>query len=102
MAPKKKTDSEKKKKIESKKKAPKQPTIKLPSPKKKKPASPKKRKAEEDSDDDEPLVKKVKEELPTDSELKKVVSSILQGADLEHLTMKTVVKQVWLHLLNYL
>lgn len=71
----------------------KQPTIKLPSPKKKKSVSPKKRKAEDDSDDDEPLVKKAREE-PSDAELKKVVSSILKGADLEHLTMKTVVKQV--------
>lgn len=57
--------------------------------------SPKKRKAEDDSDDDEPLMKKAKESAaPSDAELKKVVSSILQGADLEHLTMKTVVKQV--------
>lgn len=94
---KKKPETEKKKKTETKKKASKQPTIKLPSPKKKKSVSPKKRKAEDNSDDDdEPLLKKAKESTgPSDAELKKVVSSILQGADLEHLTMKTVVKQVF-------
>ena len=96
VSPKKKPETEKKKKTETKKKVSKQPTIKLPSPKKKKSVSPKKRKAEDNSDDDdEPLLKKAKESAPpTDAELKKVVSSILQGADLEHLTMKTVVKQV--------
>ena len=65
-------------------------------PKKKKETSPKKRKAEDDSmddDDDEPLVKKTKSE-PTDADLRKVVSAILKDADLEQVTMKTVVKQV--------
>lgn len=93
-SPKKKsTDKEKAKKSEKKKQT-KQPTIKLPTPKKKK--TPKKRKADDDSDDDddEPLVKKAKDE-PSDAELKKVVSLILQGADLEQITMKTVVKQVY-------
>jgi len=95
-SPKKKTPKKKDtpKKTEKKKKTPKQPAIKLPVPKKKKDASPKKRKAEDDSEDDEPLVKKPKGE-PTDAELKKVVSTILQGADLEQITMKTVVKQVY-------
>jgi protein DEK len=94
-SPKKKTPKkETAKKTEKKKKTPKQPAIKLPVPKKKKDGSPKKRKAADESEDDEPLVKKTKTE-PTDAELKKVVSGILQGADLEQITMKTVVKQVY-------
>lgn len=92
-SPKKKPADKEKTKKSEKKKQTKQPTIKLPTPKKKK--TPKKRKADDDSDDDdEPLVKKAKDE-PSDAELKKVVSLILQGADLEQITMKTVVKQVY-------
>jgi len=95
-SPKKKAAEKKEKPKKTEKKKPKQPTIKLPTPKKKKAAaSPaKKRKADDDSDDDKPLVKKVKEE-PSDADLKKVVSSILKDADLEQITMKTVVKQVY-------
>lgn len=95
VSPKKKTPKkDTPKKTEKKKKTPKQAAIKLPVPKKKKAATPKKRKAEDDSEDDEPLVKKTKGE-PNDAELKKVVSSILQDADLEQITMKNVVKQVY-------
>jgi len=99
VSPKKKPAAKKETKKTEKKKQNKQPAIKLPSPKKKKSnnPSPKKRKANDDSDDDdEPLVKKAKDE-PNEAELKKVVSNILQGADLEQITMKTVVKQVINH-----
>jgi len=48
----------------------------------------------EDSDsDDEPLVKKKKP--PTNEELKKSIKKILDGADLEECTMKTVLSQVY-------
>jgi len=93
VSPKKKATPKKDTAKKTEKKKTKTPAIKLPTPKKKK-ESPKKRKADDDSEDDEPLVKKSKGE-PTDSELKKCISSILQGADLEQVTMKTVVKQVY-------
>lgn len=92
-SPNKKTSKKESPKKKDKKKTPKQPAIKLPVPKNKKNATPKKRKAEDESDD-EPLLKKTKGE-PSDAELKKVISGILQGADLEEITMKTVVKQVY-------
>lgn len=86
----KKKETKEKKKTSPKKAA----TIKISVPKKKK-DSPKKRKAEvvDSDEDDEPLVKKTKSE-PTDTELRTVVSAILKNADLEQVTMKTVVKQV--------
>lgn len=93
--PKSKADSEKKK--DAKKKKP--TAVKIPVPKKKKSIEKKadtKRKADDDSEDDEPLVKKSKNE-PTDSEIKTVVSDILKDADLEQITMKTVCRQVYDH-----
>lgn len=48
----------------------------------------------DDSDsEEEPLVKAVKP--PSNEEIKRVVKDILDGADLETVTMKTVVKQVY-------
>ncbi|XP_057312844.1 protein DEK-like [Hydractinia symbiolongicarpus] len=93
--PKSNADSEKKK--DAKKKKP--TAVKIPVPKKKKSIEKKadtKRKADDDSEDDEPLVKKSKNE-PTDSEIKTVVSDILKDADLEEITMKTVCRQVYDH-----
>jgi len=66
--------------------------VKIAIPAKKKSAS-KKRKSES-SEDEEPLAKK-SNAPPTDAELKKVVSGILKDADLEQVTMKSVVKQVY-------
>lgn len=58
-------------------------------------ASKKKRKPTDDSsDDDIPLAKKGKVP-PTDVELRQVVSAILKDADLEKVTMKTVVRDVY-------
>jgi len=62
----------------------------------KKTGSAKKRKSTGDDDDeDAPLKKKKGNKPPTDAELKKVVSAILKDADLETVTMKNVVKQVY-------
>lgn len=44
--------------------------------------------------DDEPLAKKVKQP-PTDSEIKAMVKKILDGANLEEVTMKSVCRQVY-------
>jgi len=85
-----------KKKPTPKKKASKPTPVKIAMPMKKKSAT-KKRKSEaksEDSGDDEPLVKKTKGP-PTDADLKKVVGAILKDADLEQVTMKNVVKEVY-------
>ncbi|GJQ65992.1 putative DNA binding protein [Trypoxylus dichotomus] len=46
--------------------------------------------------EDEPLVKKPKNP-PTDEEIKSYVKDILEGANLEEITMKTVCKQVYAH-----
>ncbi|XP_063217435.1 protein DEK isoform X2 [Bacillus rossius redtenbacheri] len=62
----------------------------------------KKRKEKDDkidgneSSEDEPLSKKSKNP-PTDDEIKIYVKEILEGADLEEITMKTVCKQVYGH-----
>ncbi|XP_077991693.1 protein DEK-like isoform X2 [Glandiceps talaboti] len=47
-----------------------------------------------DSSDDEPLVKKVKSP-PTDDQIRDIIKKILDGANLEEITMKTVCKQVY-------
>jgi len=63
--------------------------------KKPKSATKNKRKGSDDSsEDDEPLAKKSKSP-PTNAELKKVVAAILKDADLETVTMKTVVRDVY-------
>lgn len=50
------------------------------------------------SSEDEPLVKKSKSpQPPTDEEIKTYVKEILEGANLEEITMKTVCKQVYAH-----
>ncbi|KAG8224618.1 hypothetical protein J437_LFUL005786 [Ladona fulva] len=49
---------------------------------------------DESSSEDEPLVKKAKQP-PTDDEIKSYVKQILEGANLEEITMKTVCKQVY-------
>lgn len=62
----------------------------------KKTGSAKKRKSTGSGDDDDaPLKKKKGNKPPTDAELKKVVSAILKDADLETVTMKNVVKEVY-------
>jgi len=61
----------------------------------KKTGSTKKRKSTGSDDEDAPLKKKKGNKPPTDAELKKVVSAILKDADLETVTMKNVVKQVY-------
>ena len=48
--------------------------------------------SDSDSSDDEPLVQKKKP--PTDDELRDVIKKILDTANLEEITMKTVCKQV--------
>ncbi|ESP05338.1 hypothetical protein LOTGIDRAFT_152179 [Lottia gigantea] len=48
----------------------------------------------DDSSDDEPLSKSISDP-PGNDEIKKVIEKILDGADLEEVTMKTVVKQVY-------
>jgi len=91
--PKKKTPA---KKATPAKKTPKGGTpVKIALPVKKASAK-KKRKstAASDSEDEAPLKKKGNKP-PTDAELKKVVSAILKDADLETVTMKNVVKQVY-------
>lgn len=69
------------------------------SPKKESPTKGKKRKvtdSPDDDSDDEPLMKKMKAALPpTNAEIKVVIKKILDGADLEQITMKTVCKQVY-------
>ncbi|XP_070556673.1 protein DEK-like [Ptychodera flava] len=64
--------------------------------KKETPKKDKKRKVSvsSDSSDDEPLVKRVKSP-PTDAEIRDVIKKILDGANLEEITMKTVCKQVY-------
>lgn len=50
------------------------------------------------SSEDEPLAKKAKPaQPPTDDEIKTYVKEILDGANLEEITMKTVCKQVYAH-----
>ncbi|CAL1536434.1 unnamed protein product [Lymnaea stagnalis] len=45
--------------------------------------------------DDEPVAKIIKKSPPSNDEVKELVKKILDGADLEKVTMKTVVKQVY-------
>ncbi|PFX27900.1 protein DEK-like [Stylophora pistillata] len=59
-------------------------------PKKEKPAP-----VYDSSSDEEPLAKKSKKQPPTESELEKIVKDLLDGADLEKVTMKSVCKQVY-------
>ncbi|GAB1610680.1 protein DEK-like [Argonauta hians] len=47
-----------------------------------------------DSSDDEPIIKK-KKSPPSDDDLHEDVKKILEGANLEEVTMKTVIKQVY-------
>ncbi|XP_044265246.1 protein DEK isoform X2 [Tribolium madens] len=51
------------------------------------------------SSEDEPLVKKAAKSAqpPTDDEIKSYVKEILEGANLEQITMKTVCQQVYAH-----
>lgn len=50
------------------------------------------------SSEDEPLVKKTKNtQPPTDDEIKTLIKSILEGANLEEITMKTVCQRVYGH-----
>jgi len=111
--PKKRRKAPAKTEKKEKKAAPKSPKKKTPKKKdvvkiapfkKKEKESPKKKKkaekskkviVDDDSSDDEPLVKKVKKQPPTDEELEATVKDILDGADLEEVTMKTVCKQVF-------
>ncbi|CAL4067657.1 unnamed protein product [Meganyctiphanes norvegica] len=50
--------------------------------------------SDSDSSDDEPLIKKTKAP-PSNDEIKQKVEKILDGADLEEVTMKTVCKQIY-------
>nr|XP_022913103.1 protein DEK [Onthophagus taurus] len=55
-----------------------------------------------DSSENEPLIKKAKnQDPPTDEEIKTYVKGILEGANLEEITMKTVCKQVYAHYPNF-
>ncbi len=47
-----------------------------------------------DSSDEEPLSKKAKKSPPTNDEIVELVKELLDGADLEKITMKAVCKQV--------
>lgn len=93
------TPPAKKKKTET----PKKPAAKKAAPKKEakkeKKASPKKAESsDEESDEDsdeEPLAKKKEPQPPSDKELKGLIKKILDKANLEEVTMKTVVKQVY-------
>ncbi|XP_061181760.1 protein DEK-like [Saccostrea echinata] len=93
------TPPAKKKKTET----PKKPAVKKPAPKKEakkeRKVSPKKAESsDEESDEDsdeEPLVKKKEPQPPSDKELKGLIKKILDKANLEEVTMKTVVKQVY-------
>jgi len=87
-AKKQKVDDEKSPKKAVKKDKPKTKT----SPKKVK--SPSVKKSGGSDSDDEPLIAK-KKKAPTNAELKKVIKKILEGADLEECTMKTVLNQVY-------
>lgn len=93
------TPPAKKKKTET----PKKPAAKKAAPKKEakkeKKVSPKKAESsDEESDEDsdeEPLAKKKEPQPPSDKELKGLIKKILDKANLEEVTMKTVVKQVY-------
>ncbi|XP_017465001.1 PREDICTED: protein DEK-like [Rhagoletis zephyria] len=57
--------------------------------------SSKKEEEEESDDEDEPLNKKGKATFPTDEQIRNYVKEILDKANLEEITMKTVCKQVY-------
>lgn len=79
----------------SAKKGSKPTPVKIAVPKGRKSKTPKRKvDSSSSSEDDEPLKKKTKAN-PTNAELKKAVSAILKDADLEEVTMKTVVRQVY-------
>jgi len=86
------------KKVASKTPAKKTPAKKTPAkktPAKKTPLKSVQQVVDSDSsDDDEPLVKK-KKVAPTNDEIKKKVEKILDGADLEEVTMKKVCQQIY-------
>lgn len=81
------------------KKAPAKKTPAKKTPAKKTPAKRSKDVVESDSDssDDEPLIKKTKAapEPPTNDELKEKIEKILDGANLEEISMKAVIKEVY-------
>ncbi|XP_028402546.1 protein DEK-like [Dendronephthya gigantea] len=99
--PKKKAKSSTKEKKETKKPAKKEKkvvSIKISPGKKAKKT--KEKKAEPDNDessDDEPLSKKAKKSPPSNEEIVELVKELLDGADLEKITMKSVCKQVYDH-----
>ncbi|XP_068748074.1 protein DEK-like [Montipora capricornis] len=84
-----KTKASKKKEPVAVKITPLKKTSAKKTPKKGKPAP------EDDSSDEEPLAKKAKKDAPTNSDLEKIVQDLLDGADLEKVTMKSVCKQVY-------
>ncbi|XP_068616370.1 protein DEK [Brachionichthys hirsutus] len=51
--------------------------------------------AEDSSDDDEPLIKMVKKEAPTEEQLKETVRRLLKEANLEEVTMKQLCQRVF-------
>ena len=53
-----------------------------------------KKKVESDDSDEEPLSKKTKKSPPTNDEIVLIIKELLDGADLEKITMKSVCKQV--------
>ncbi|XP_042889574.1 protein DEK-like [Penaeus japonicus] len=90
-------EEEKPKKTQKKTPAKKPQAKRVTSAKKATPAKRSKAVASADSDsdsDDEPLAKKVKQP-PSDLELKAMVKKILDGANLEEITMKSVCRQVY-------
>ncbi|XP_049763065.1 protein DEK-like [Schistocerca nitens] len=96
-----KSKSKKGRRSQTKKTSKKANAKKTPNKKSEKKSSAKKRKTSSKSDDessseDEPLSKKTKAP-PTDEEIKSYVKEILEGANLEEITMKTVCKQVYAH-----
>lgn len=95
-------DEDKKEKKESKRKKESKPTskkdkkvvsIKISPGKKAKKV--KKKTDGSESSDDEPLIKKTKKSPPTDDDIVDLVKDLLDGADLEKITMKSVCKQVY-------
>ncbi|XP_045599457.2 protein DEK [Procambarus clarkii] len=88
-------EEEKPKKAPRKTPAKKAPAKRAASAKKATPARRSRAAESDDSDsDDEPLAKKVKQP-PSDAELKIMVKKILEGANLEEVTMKSVCRQVY-------
>lgn len=84
-----KKSSKKEKKAEKKKKQTRKKAEKKSTPKKRKISE-----SSSDSSDDEPIIKK-KKSPPSDDDIHEDVKKILEGANLEEVTMKTVIKQVY-------